>query len=147
MYDLDIKTPKPKGRVVKCKGCGKVYDLGELTPQRHVRNKCPYCGMWQLYEEPKAKAQRLLKEKLERAKRPISYEADAFRECPARQDVYGLTDGVIVKTNIAIEKNLLHEIKRRAKANGRSMSEEIQRVLYVHYAEIIAEERIAKNQN
>ena len=147
MNDITLNTPKPKGRVVKCKGCGKVYDLGELTLQRHVKNKCPYCGMWQLYEEPKDKAHRLLAEKLKRAERPISYEEDAFRECPARQDAYGLTSGEIVKTNISIEKNLLAEIKRRAKGNGRSMSEEIQRVLYVHYAKIIAEERIAKGQD
>ena len=147
MNDLNIETPKPKGRVVKCKACGKVYDLGELTAQRHVRNKCPYCGTWQLHEDPRDKARRLLKEKLERSERPISYEADAFRECPARRDVYGLTNGVIAKTNIYIEKNLIDEIKRRAKEKGISMSEEMQRVLYVHYAKIIAEERIAKGQD
>ncbi len=138
MTDINIKQPQPKGRVAKCKACGRVYDLGELNVLRHERNKCPYCGTWQLNLDPKEKARRELEE---RRDRPISYDKDAFRDCPAHRDSYGLTTGEIVKTNIAIEKNLLGEIKRRAKENGRSMSEEIQRVLYVHYAEIIAAER------
>lgn len=144
MADINIKKPQPKGRVVKCKACGRVYDLGELTILRHERNKCPYCGTWQLYFDPKEKVHRELEE---RQNRQISYEKDAFRECPARRDSYGLTSGELVKTNIAIEKNLLGEIKRRAKENGRSMSEEIQRVLYVHYAEIIAAERKIVERN
>ena len=138
MAELNIKQPQPKGRVVKCKACGRVYDLGELTVLRHERNKCPYCGAWQLHLDPKEKARRELEE---RQSRPISYDKDAYRECPARQDSYGLTSGEIVQAKITIEKNLLGEIKRHAKENGRSMSEEIQRVLYVHYAEIIAAER------
>lgn len=144
MADINIKQPQPKGRVVKCKACGRVYDLGELTVLRHERNKCPHCGTWQLHIDPKEKVHRELEEQ---QNRPISYDKDAFSDCPARRDSYGLTNGEIVKTNIAIEKNLLGEIKRRAKENGRSMSEEIQRVLYVHYAEIIAAERKIVERN
>lgn len=144
MNGIELKQPQPKGRVVKCKVCGRVYDLGELTVLRHERNKCPYCGTWQLCLDPKEKAHRELEE---RRNRPISYDKDAFSDSPARLDSYGLTNGEIVKTNIAIEKNLLGEIKRRAKENGRSMSEEIQRVLYVHYAEIIAAKRKIVERN
>lgn len=141
---FEIEKPQPKGRVVKCRLCGKVYDLGERTLQRHERLKCPFCGAWQLHLDPRVKAQRELEKK---KARPISYEQDAFSVCPARRDVYGLTNGEIIRTSLVISKPLHDEIRRRAKAKGLSMAKELERVLYVHYAEIIAAERKIVERN
>lgn len=140
MAGLDLKQPQPKGRVVKCRACGRVYDLGELTKTRKFRDRCPYCDTWQQHTDPREEARK----RLAKNTNPICYETDAFNGNSTHEDPYGLTNGEIMYTSIKIERNLLDEIKHRAKANGRTISEEIQHVLYTHYAEIIAKERIAE---